>query len=127
MDSHQIRTDCSDSKSSHPCDQIKPVCANVGNGSESTPLTGKHSPVVVGALKKPVLNVASVHMQNFPQTSILNPTTHLRAKRIKADVVVNGRRQLIELFRQMDKLSRFLAVHRQRLFAKNMLAGFQGS
>ncbi len=72
------------------CDQVHPVCTDVGDRPQRSTLIRENSPVVVGDIKQPVLYVAAIDCIDGTQTPGCNHVPGLQIEGIESEVVTNS-------------------------------------
>lgn len=124
-DGLQIGADGDDTLTGDRLDQVQPVGPDIGDGSKSTSLALEDSPIEVGRLMQPILNIASSDVKKVTQFPSPDLLSSLDAKRVEADIVVHTGFQagFVGMFHEQGAFPR---VHRQWLFAENMFSRLEG-
>src|SRR5439155_23469276 len=105
--------------------EVQPVRADVGDGPERPALVGQHAPVEIGVVGQPVLRVRAGDVANGTEPAVRDTLPGFEVERVEADVVVDGRDDWRPAG-EGHQLGRLAGVHCQRLFADDVLAGFDG-
>ena len=103
---------------------VDPMRADVAHGAQFPALAGLNPPVVIRLLQKPVLEEVPLHMNDAAEVVALDHGFHLQHGGEEAAHVVH-RKDTVALLRSRHHTRGLLRVHTQRLFANDVLAGFQ--
>jgi len=120
----QVGEDRRDARSRDEPRQVEPVRADVGHGAQRPALLRIETPVPVGWLQQPVLDVDAVDAVNGAGLAAANARPCFAAEGVEPDVVV-GAVDESACLGETQQLCRFLRRERERLLADDVLAGRQ--